>query len=157
MEAAWLDLNWSIVDGLESGDLLTGGSGNNTLYGTVRTDVIYGGAGNDNLTGGLGADLFRFASASEGNDTITDFLAGTDQLQLVSAGFGGLGLGALAAGNFVSGAAPVANQASAQFLYDTGTGQVSFDADGTGGGAAVNLVTLVGAPALTAADFVIVA
>ena len=51
----------------------------------------------------------------------------------------------------------MANQASAQFLYDTGTGQVSFDADGTGGGAAVNLVTLVGAPALTAADFVIVA
>ena len=31
-----VDQNWSIVDGLESGDLLTGGSGNNTLYGTIQ-------------------------------------------------------------------------------------------------------------------------
>jgi Ca2+-binding RTX toxin-like protein len=80
-----------------------------------------------------------------------------DKLQLVSSGFANLALGSLAAGNFVSGAAPVATSASAQFLYNTGSGQVSFDVDGTGAGAAVNLVTLVGSPALTAADFLLVA
>ena len=65
--------------------------------------------------------------------------------------------GNLAAANFVSGAAPAATLASAQFLYNTASGQVSFDADGTGAGAAVHFVTLVGAPAVTAADFLLVA
>ena len=151
------DLNWAMVDGVETGDLLTGGAGNNTLQGTVNADLILGGAGADVLTGGLGADLFRYINGTQGNDVITDFLAGTDHLQLVSSGFGGLALGALGAGNLVSGAAPVANLASAQFLYNTTSGQVSFDADGTGAGAAVNLVTLVGSPPVTAADFLLVA
>jgi Ca2+-binding RTX toxin-like protein len=155
--AAVGNLDWSMLDGLETGDLLSGGTGNNTLYGTVKGDLLFGGAGNDVLTGGLGQDLFRFINASQGNDTITDFSAGADKLQLVSSGFGNLALGGLAAGNFVSGAAPVATQASAQFLYNTGSGQLSFDADGNGAGTAVNLVTLVGSPALTAADFLLVA
>ena len=155
--APFADVNWAIVDGVESGDLLIGGAGNNTLYGTSRGDVFLGGAGSDTLTGGLGADVFRFLNAAHGNDTITDFLSGTDKLQLVSSEFGGLALGALAAGNLVSGAAPAANLASAQFLYNTSSGQVSFDADGTGIGAAVNLVTLVGSPTLSAADFLMVA
>jgi hypothetical protein len=155
--AAVGNLDWAMIDGLATGDLLTGGAGNNTLYGTVNGDLLFGGAGNDILTGGLGQDLFRFVNASQGNDTITDFAAGVDKLQLVSSGFANLALGGLAAGSFVSGAAPVATSASAQFLYNTGSGQVSFDADGTGAGAAVNLVTLVGSPALTAADFLLVA
>ncbi len=41
------DQNWQVVDGLESGDLLQGGTGNNTLYGTMDNDVLTGGAGND--------------------------------------------------------------------------------------------------------------
>ena len=52
----------------------------------------------------------------------------------------------------MSGAAPVVGNASAQFLYNTATGLLSFDANGTGGGMAVNLVTLVGNPVLTVVD-----
>ncbi len=146
-----------MADGLATGDLLIGGAGNNTLYGTVSNDVLQGGAGNDNLTGSLGQDLFRFASSTQGNDTITDFAVGADKLQLVSSGFANLALGTLAAGSFVAGAAPMATTGAAQFLYNTGTGQLSFDTNGTGVGGVVNLVTLLGTPALTAADLVVVA
>ena len=66
-----------------------------------------------------------------------------------------MAVGALGAGNFVSGAARVVSSAAAQFLYNTTTGLRGFDADGTGAGAAVNLVTLVGSPVLTAADLVV--
>jgi hypothetical protein len=41
-------------------------------------------------------------------------------------------------------------------LVQLDSGQLSFDADGTGGGVAVNQVTLVGHPALTAVDIVVV-
>jgi Ca2+-binding RTX toxin-like protein len=117
--------------------------------------VIYGAAGADTMTGGLGADQFRYLNAAEGQDSISDFLPGTDKVQVVGSGFGGLAAGALAANNFVSGAAPVATQA-AQFLYNTTTGVLAFDADGAGGAAAVNLVTLVGQPAITAVDLQVV-
>jgi Ca2+-binding RTX toxin-like protein len=103
----------------------------------------------------LGADIFRFATSSEGNDTITDFLSGVDKIQLASSGFGNLAAGVLNGANFVSGAAPVASSASAQILYNTATGQLSFDADGTGAGVAINLVTLIGHPAITAGDLVV--
>ncbi len=149
------DMNYTVVDSLQSGDLTRGGAGNNTLYGTIAADVMYGGAGADTMTGGLGADVFRYLSSAEGNDSITDFLAGVDKLQVVGTGFAGLTAGALNAGNFVGGAAAVASSASAQFLYNTATGQLSFDADGTGSGVAVNIVTLVGSPAITAADIVV--
>ena len=149
------DLNWRVVDGLESGDLLAGGPGANTLYGTVNGDVLYGATGADTMTGGPAADLFRYLNTTEGGDSITDFVPGVDKLQVVGAGFGSLAVGALSAGNFVSGAAPVANSAVAQFLYNTASGLLSFDADGTGSGVAVNLVTLVGQPALSAAGFMV--
>jgi serralysin len=152
---ALADLNWSVVDGLESGDLLQGGAGANTLYGTVRSDVITGGAGNDTMTGGPGADLFRYLAPNQGQDSITDFQPGVDKIQVVGSAFGGLAAGALPANNFVANGAPEATQAVPQFLYNTATGMLAFDADGTGGGAAVNLVTLVGQPAITVTDMVV--
>ena len=84
-------------------------------------------------------------------------MVAVDKIQLVSAGFANLAVGAPGAGNFVSGAAPAVNSASPQFLYNTTSGLLSFDADGTGVGVAVNLVTLVGNPVLTAADLLVVA
>jgi Ca2+-binding RTX toxin-like protein len=154
--ATLTDFNWNVVDGVESGDLLRGGAGNNTLLGTINKDFIYGGAGSDTMTGGLGADTFKYLSSTEGGDTITDFLAGVDKLQVTGTGFGNLAAGALNGANFVSGAAPTATAAAPQFLYNSTSGVLSFDADGTGGGVAVNLVTLVGHPALVSTDIVVV-
>jgi Ca2+-binding RTX toxin-like protein len=152
---ALADLNWSVVDGLESGDLLQGGAGANTLYGTIRSDVITGGAGNDTMTGGPGADLFRYLAPNQEQDSITDFQPGVDKIQVVGSAFGGLPVGALNATKFVSGAAPVATQ-TAQFLYASTSGVLAFDADGAGGAAPLSLLTLVGQPALSAADIVVV-
>jgi Ca2+-binding RTX toxin-like protein len=52
--------------------ILDGGDGN---------DVLHGGQGNDLLTGGAGADSFAF-SGSNGMDTITDFQAGLDKIDI---------------------------------------------------------------------------
>lgn len=66
---------------------VTGGSGNDTLYGTAGADVITGGAGNDTILGGVGADIltggtgidhFSMVVADVG-DIITDFTPGTDK------------------------------------------------------------------------------
>jgi len=35
------DLNWNVLDGLETGDLLSGGNGANRLIGTIRSDVLF--------------------------------------------------------------------------------------------------------------------
>lgn len=64
-------------------DLIHGGKDNDTIEGGTGNDTIYGDLGNDTLTGGEGADTFVFASNS-GNDTITDFVDGTDSLQFSS-------------------------------------------------------------------------
>jgi hypothetical protein len=76
-----------------SGVDITGSSVVNTLVGsdyadTIRggggADVITGGDGNDNLTGGAAADTFTFAATPTLNDvdTITDFVNGTDKLDI---------------------------------------------------------------------------
>ena len=166
------DQNWKIVgvgdfDADGKSDILwrNSATGQNYLYNSgnaatgvlldTQADLLLGAAGADTMTGGPGADLFRYLAAAEGGDSITDFVAGVDKIQLVSAGFANLAVGALNAANFVSGAAPVVSSASAQFLYTTTTGLLRFDADGTGAAAAVSLVTLVGNPVLTAADLVL--
>ena len=58
--------------------------------------------------------------------------AGTDRIALDDAVFTGLGLGALNANAFVIGTA--AADADDRIVYDSATGALSFDADGTGAG-----------------------
>jgi hypothetical protein len=42
-------------------------------------------------------------------------------------------------------------------LYNTGSGQVSYDADGSGPGSAIAFATLFGNPALSASDLQVIA
>ena len=59
---------------------------------------------------------------------------------------------------FVSGSTPSsAGFVGGVFLYDTDDGFLRFDADGQGAGAAVVFFRLQNLPALSAADFVVVA
>jgi Ca2+-binding RTX toxin-like protein len=66
---------------------VTGGGGNDTLYGTAGADVLSGGAGNDTLVGGVGADILTGGSGTDHfsmvvadvGDIITDFTPGTDK------------------------------------------------------------------------------
>ena len=74
-------------------DTLIGSGGDDRLYGEADddrlnggngNDLLVGGAGVDALTGGRGIDTFAFADGDldAGADTITDFLSGTDIVDL---------------------------------------------------------------------------
>lgn len=67
------------LSGSDGNDSLTGGDGNDTVAGDGGDDDLIGGAGDDLLTGGDGIDTFHFGAVS-GNDSIADFLIGTDIL-----------------------------------------------------------------------------
>ena len=61
--------------------MLKGGGGNDTLKGGGANDKIEGDAGNDSMTGGKGLDDFIFKK-NFGDDTITGFTKGKDELHL---------------------------------------------------------------------------
>ena len=132
---------------------ITGNAGANALGGGDGADTLVGGAGVDTLTGGDGADWFCFASPIDGRDVITDFASGVDRLVVLTPDFAELPADAQAA--LVSGVAPEATGTGPVFLYDTATGQLVFDADGSGDEQGVLLATLVGQVGLTAQDLLL--
>ncbi|KAB2855274.1 MAG: calcium-binding protein [Bauldia sp.] len=146
------------VVGSAGNDKIYARSGNDTVNGGAGSDLIAGGEGKDTLAGGLDADHFRFDTAlSKANnvDTITDFEAGVDHLDLAAAIFGKLGApGTLAADKFVVGAKAV--DANDHIIYNATTGVLSYDADGNGAGAQVAFAQLSAGLALTHNDFLIV-
>jgi len=91
----------TITGGLQA-DTIDGGAGADVIVGGAGADSITGGAGADTITGGVGADtiiLTESASAaddvlytatmfSEGGDTITGFVSGTDDLSFVDSVMG---------------------------------------------------------------------
>ncbi len=129
-------------------NLVYTGAGAFTGIGNGLANSITGGTGNDTLTGGAGADVFN-AIANNGLDTITDFLSGTDKIKLDGS------YAHTATFEFVSGAGPqTATSTNSAFLFDTTTGILSYDADGTGSGAAVQLFNLGAGTSLLEADLV---
>lgn len=67
-------------------NILTGNINKNTLSGGDGSDTLIGGTGQDTLTGGAGTDIFKFTqlldSAVKTPDKITDFVSGTDKVDL---------------------------------------------------------------------------
>jgi serralysin len=155
-----------ILTGFEN---LTGGGGDDTLTGNSVANVIDGGKGNDivrgyagsdTLTGWAGIDNFVFNTALNATtnvDTITDFSAAADAIQIDNAIFAALtATGTLAAAAFKDLDAG-AIDASDRIIYKTSTGNLYYDADGSGSAfAAVKFAVLANHAALTAADFVVV-
>src|SRR3954453_11067297 len=138
-------------------DTVVGGSGNDTVYGDGGDDWLEGGRGNDSLSGGSGQDNIVFREFGAANaDTIGSFDAGWDRIQLDVAAFANLG----ANGRFASGDARFYAAAGAtgghdsddRIIYNTSTGQLFYDADGNGPGAAQLIGTFQGAPNITATD-----
>ncbi len=143
--------------GGSAGDTLRGDGGVNLLQGIYGNDFLDGGAGVDTLVGGPGQDTFFFASTAEAGDTITDFNPVDDVFRLENSGFGaGVGTGTLAqAGvDFVLGSA--ATTANETLFYNQATGQLFWDANGTGAGGVTLIANLTNKAALTAADFIFV-
>ncbi|MGZ8283213.1 MAG: calcium-binding protein, partial [Allosphingosinicella sp.] len=135
---------------------LTGNAFANTIYGNAGVNVLDGKGGNDVMVGFAGADRFAFTTALGGSnvDAVADFEAGIDKIALDDAVFTGLGLGALPAGAFRTGA--TAQDADDRILYDPATGALYFDADGAGGAAAVQFASLSTGLGLGAGDFVVI-
>ncbi|MBW4516724.1 MAG: calcium-binding protein [Timaviella obliquedivisa GSE-PSE-MK23-08B] len=113
-------------------DRLNGGAGKDRLVGGKGNDMLTGGLGKDRLTGGKGKDVFFIESAKRSSrDTITDFRPADDRITVSRQGFSAdLREGTIAPSEFTLGSR--AKDSSDRFIYDQGTGNLFFDADGTG-------------------------
>jgi hypothetical protein len=94
-------------------------------------------------------------------DTISDFVSGTDKIDLENSVMTALGrtTGSLTTDQFFSSSTAVrGNDNSDRIIYNTTSGALYYDADGSGNGAAVQiaLMGLSNHPALTYQDFLIV-
>jgi Ca2+-binding RTX toxin-like protein len=137
-------------------DRLLGGGGGDTLDGGLNNDTLAGGAGCDQLTGGQGQDVFLFDASLNGVsnlDRIIDFAVADDRIQLSGSVFAGLGAGTLASGAFKLGTTATAT--SHRIVYDQASGTLSYDADGSGAGAAVKFAALAAGTALMANHFLV--
>jgi Ca2+-binding RTX toxin-like protein len=136
---------------------LIGGTGLDSLLGGGGDDSLSGGVGNDVLSGGAGADSFVFDKTplSTNIDRITDFAVIDDVIRLDNAAFAGLPTGVLAATAYAANLSGNATDALDRIIYETDTGRLFFDADGSGIGARVQFATLAANLALTRADFIV--
>ena len=134
--------------GNELANVIEGNAAANVLNGGAGNDVLVGGGGNDTLVGGSGSDFFVFkvaANAINNLDTVIDFQSGLDKIQLSRSVFSALGTSstALTQGQFWSGAGVVkGHDADDRVLYNTSTGALYYDADGSGSVAAVQIALI---------------
>ncbi|MBM6579015.1 hypothetical protein ILT44_02375 [Microvirga sp. BT689] len=152
------------LKGLSGNDVLKASSGNDTLKGDAGSDTLYGGSGNDKLYGGTDAsnDVFVFdtkPNKSTNVDRIYDFDPRYDVIHLENKIFTKLGEG-LAAGvkfkadMFVKAAA--AKDKEDRIIYDSKTGALSYDPDGTGSKVQAKIATLSKNLKLSYHDFFVI-
>ena len=145
------------IYGNAGANVLSGAGGSDSLRGLGGDDRLNGGVGLDNLRGGAGEDEFVFdAALVAGNvDRIIDFAVADDTILIDNAVFTGLNGGGLAAGTFHTGTA--ATDADHRIIYNSATGALFFDADGSGSGSAQVLFGRIDPGlALTGADFLVI-
>ena len=152
----------SMVDVADKHSLVIDGKGGaDTIIGSASSDTIDGGTGNDVIKAGSGDDIIVISDIETGGlDKLLSFTsngdaasvnAGRDKIQFSTSdlesvtGFtaytGSDTAVTLTGGNkvefLVNGSA---DEAGATFIYNTTTGKLSFDADGTGANAAIEVV-----------------
>lgn len=133
------------------------GNGNslaNVVTGNAAANALNGGGGSDTLSGGAGADRFYFNTAlgSSNIDKILDFDAPSDTIHLDRTIFKGIAAsGTLGASAFHTGTA--AHDSSDRIIYDSSTGKLLYDAEGTGAAAAIHFATLGTGLAINQLDF----
>jgi hypothetical protein len=128
---------------------LLGNTQDNSLTGNTAANILTGGAGKDTLAGGGGTDTFVFGAANAtSTDKITDF-SSDDSVAFNAADFGlaiGAGLVLDGLGNLVLDASYFANISGStntqgtvaghgQFLFNTTSRALMWDADGSGSSA----------------------
>ncbi|MCG6901430.1 MAG: M10 family metallopeptidase C-terminal domain-containing protein [Rhodobacter sp.] len=137
------------ADGGSGDDTLLGNRGNDSLDGGDGNDRLIGGEGVDTLTGGDGEDEFVYktvsASPSSAPDEITDFVVGTDKLDLSLLTSDPITLELL---GVFTGTGP--SLRTAEIAGDT---RVNIDVDGDG--VADMRIVLVGTTGLMESDFIL--
>jgi Ca2+-binding RTX toxin-like protein len=145
------------ITGNEANNLLSGKSGDDTLVGG-GSDRLVGGLGADTLTGGAGADRFIRKYSDTGVDTITDFNVASDRFIVSASGFGGeLFSGAVITQSQFAVKGEAALDESTRFIYDSTTGGLFFDADGTGTSQIIQVAQLSSGLAMTNANIFVFA
>jgi len=156
------------ITGNSGSNILSGGSGGDRLYGGAGTDVLKGDSGDDRLDGGLGADtlvggtghdtfVFDTALASNTADVIDGFNALDDVFQLENGVFTGLATtGTLAASEFVRNTTGLAKDANDHIIYETDTGWLNYDYNGSADGGGVHFARISANLQLSSADFQVV-
>ncbi|MDQ6433017.1 hypothetical protein RB623_02990 [Mesorhizobium sp. LHD-90] len=135
---------------------LTGNEVAQEILGNDGDNRLEGKGGSDTLRGFDGKDSFVFASTigAANIDIILDFVVVDDRFLLSDNIFTVLAGGTLSAAAFRANATGLAEDASDRIIYETDTGEVYYDADGTGGGAAgIEFATIDAGLALTNMDF----
>ncbi|MBB6407575.1 beta strand repeat-containing protein [Mesorhizobium sangaii] len=148
------------VTGTQFADQIYGGEHDNTLTAGAGNDILDGHLGNDTLTGGTGSDIFNFHTALDALtnvDHITDFSVADDTIQVDNAIFSALGgNGTLTADQFVKNTTGLAADGNDHIIYETDTGWLTYDSNGSAAGGAIHFATIAANLALTNADFVVV-
>ena len=136
------------LEGGEKADSLDAGAGNDTLV---------GGPGKDKLKGGPGDDVFVFNTAlSAANaDKIEDFVPSDDKIQLDRGEFGVLPLGELPQNAFRINKTGLPQTADDRLIYDSETGKIFYNFDGTGFVPATLIATVDKNLPMTHSDFVV--
>ncbi len=147
--------------GYGGNDTLIGGAGNDQLYGGTGSDLLYGGSGRDVLSGGAGSDAFIFNTRPAGDGTAEmDIILDYDALDIVvldNDAFPSLGVaGYLPSYMFkVVGTGGVVDS-NDRLVYNSTTGVLTYDFNGSASGGRIVLADFAGNPALTASDFYII-
>lgn len=162
-------LDLSLAAAAVSVDLAAGIAGGRTIgadtivgiehvLGSAFDDRLSGSGMAETLAGGAGKDTFVFKTAlgASNVDTLVGFSAADDTIALSRGVFTKLAAGAFASGAFKD-LAKAKIDADDRILYDSKAGALLYDADGSGAGAAVRFAVLDTKPALTFADFLVVA
>lgn len=145
-----------IIRGGDGNDSLFGGSGNDAIRGDAGNDILYGGSGNDTLYGDAGRDVFVFnmALGSTNVEIIVGFSVVDDTMYLDDAIFTRLSAGTLTTAAFARNTTGLASNSLDRIIYETNTGRLYYDADGTGTASArVHFATIATNLAITQSDF----
>ncbi|HEX6363996.1 MAG TPA: calcium-binding protein, partial [Albitalea sp.] len=144
------------INGLGGNDFIRGLAGDDSLNGGADDDFIFGGEGADTMSGGAGKDHFLLGTG----DVVTDFIPADDTIQLDGGELSTIGRsGFFAPDDARFHAAPdaaAAHDASDRVIYDTRSGDLYYDPDGTGSANQFLLARLEGAPSLAATDIEVV-
>ncbi len=145
------------------GNKVMNGTGNtqaNVIVGNSAANTLNGLGGNDTLTGGAGADVFVFSTAPNATsnvDTITDFSVVDDTIHLENAVFTALtNTGLLASDLFTSNTTGLATTAGQRVIYNSATGDLYYDTNGSAAGGSVLVAHLSANLALTNLDFFVI-